>query len=384
VAVWATPLPGPFADHCILEDGHSVYDAAHARDVEWQIINLDTPPRERWTKIATKYKTQIRDLIQTLKDLANPVVADAAHWIDVIFGPLDDKLPQPYADELRGIADAVGLPLGEIVVYNIFYEIFTVCTSIVAQDPNGKLFHARNLDFGLFLGWDHETHNWAISQKLRSMVVNIMWTKNNKLVYKSNNFAGFVGLYNGLKPNAFTLTANERFAAKGGYLGMLEWLIGQDPNGKWMTWLARETMEEATSYDDAVNRLSNTPCLSPVYFIVGGVKPGEGCIIVRSLNATDLVVKLDPNNPKKPDGWYVLQTNYDPDKEPLYLDDRRTPGHYCMNKLTQANVGFEGIMNVLSSKTNLNKLTTYTVLMQVESGAFETHLQKCDSPCYPW
>ena len=46
---------------------------------------------------------------------------------------------------------------------------------------------------------------------------------------------------------AFTLTANERFAAKGGYLGMLEWLIGQDPNGKWMTWLARETMEEATS-----------------------------------------------------------------------------------------------------------------------------------------
>ena len=42
--------------------------------------------------------------------------------------------------------------VGEVVLYNIFYEVFTVCTSIVAQDTNGKMYHARNLDFGLFLG----------------------------------------------------------------------------------------------------------------------------------------------------------------------------------------------------------------------------------------
>ncbi len=27
---------------------------------------------------------------------------------------------------LQGIADVTGLPLGEVVLYNIFYEIFTV------------------------------------------------------------------------------------------------------------------------------------------------------------------------------------------------------------------------------------------------------------------
>jgi acid ceramidase len=42
--------------------------------------------------------------------------------------------------------------LGEIVLYNIFYEIFTLCTSIVAQDDNGNILHGRNLDFGLLLG----------------------------------------------------------------------------------------------------------------------------------------------------------------------------------------------------------------------------------------
>lgn len=74
------------------------------------------------------------------------------------------------------------MPLGEIVLYNIFYEIFTVCTSIVAEDTQGKLYHARNLDFGLFLGWNPKTHQWAITEKLRKMIVNINWKKNGKVV----------------------------------------------------------------------------------------------------------------------------------------------------------------------------------------------------------
>ena len=82
-----------------------------------------------------------------------------------------DTLPAPYGDEMKGISQATGTPLGkfesvpscgkeslsdsslgEIVLYNIFYEIFTLCTSIVAQDQNGNILHGRNLDFGLLLG----------------------------------------------------------------------------------------------------------------------------------------------------------------------------------------------------------------------------------------
>lgn len=33
--------------------------------------------------------------------------------------------------------------------------------------------------------------------------------------------------------------------------------------------------------------------------------------------------------------WYVLETNYDHWKEPLFLDDRRTPAIKCMDKTTQ-------------------------------------------------
>ena len=44
------------------------------------------------------------------------------------------------------------LRTGEMVLFNLFYEFFTVCTSIVAEDPAGNFVHARNLDFGLFIG----------------------------------------------------------------------------------------------------------------------------------------------------------------------------------------------------------------------------------------
>lgn len=76
-----------------------------------------------------------------------------------------DTLPQPFGDEIRGIATVSGVPLGnktnlfssqyclllmyprsplllfkilgEVVLFNIFYEVFTVCTSIVAEDQKG-------------------------------------------------------------------------------------------------------------------------------------------------------------------------------------------------------------------------------------------------------
>ncbi|TKR95473.1 hypothetical protein L596_009639 [Steinernema carpocapsae] len=372
-------LPEPFADHCILLDGENKYNPAGQFDVPWFNIDLDKPPSERWTEVATAYSEQIKALIDVVKALILPIFPEAMKLVDLVFAEMNDMMPLPYRDEMINIAEASGVPLGEIVMYNIFYEIFTVCTSVIAQDPQGHLIHARNLDFGLFMGWNGTSHEWIMSNVLRKMVINVNWIKDGKVLYVSNNFAGFIGAYNGLKKDKFSITANERFILEGGYVGMIRWMLGLEPNGKWMTWLTRETLEQANSYDEAKTHLSDTPMLSPVYYILGGVNPFEGCIITRSLNATDLVTSLDPD---REDGWFVLQTNYDQNQPPLFVDDRRTPGNKCMKILGQDNVGFEGIYNVLSSKTNLNKLTAYTVLMDVKKGKFETHLQSCPGFCW--
>ncbi|KAF8366293.1 hypothetical protein PRIPAC_84122 [Pristionchus pacificus] len=363
-------LPAPYSDDCILDHGTNLYDPKNAEAVPWFDVDLDKPASERFVEVAKAYKDNIHELIQVIKDLILPTHPDALELVDGFFGEMNKKIAQPYQDEIASIADAIDIPVGEIVMYNIFYEIFTVCTSVVAVDEKGKVWHSRNLDFGLFLGWDPLTHEWEVTSVLRKMIININWYRGGKILYKSNNFAGFVGIYNGMKQGAFSVTANERFVDKdqGGRTGIVKWLTGEMADAKWMTWLTRETMENCNTYEEAKEHLSNTEMLSPA------------CIITRSWEQADSVTEIT----SRKDPWFILHTNYDPDVEPLYLDDRQTPGDNCMRKLGRKNVGFQGIYNVMSSRTTLNKLTTYTVLMQTESGAFETHLQGCPGECWPF
>ena len=48
--------------------------------------------------------------------------------------------------------------------------------------------------------WDAKNHTWLIAEKLVGITVKLNWIKNNKLVYKSVNFAGYIGILTALKP----------------------------------------------------------------------------------------------------------------------------------------------------------------------------------------
>ena len=375
-----SPLPAPFTEHCIVGEKNE-YDPTQASKVPWFNIDLDAPALHRWDEVAVHYKEEIKALISVIKNMTFPFFhGKLIQWVDQNMGNWDAKFTQPYQDELKGIAAATGIPLGEIVLYNAFYEIDAVCTSIVAEDLNNKLYHARNLDFGLFLGWNPDTHDWMLPEKMRKMIVNVNWIKGGKTLFKSNNFAGYVGVYNAVKQGVFTLTANERYSVVGGYVGIINWLLGSS-SANWMTFATREAMETASSYTQAVEMLSSGELMSPAYFIIGGPESGNGAVVSRGLKSVEAAVYM---NRTDPNGWYVLETNYDPDKAPLFIDDRRVPGNKCMQQMGRSGAGFQGIYNVLSSMTNFNKLTVYTVLMDVQTGALETYIRKCPDPCWPW
>jgi acid ceramidase len=377
---FATPPPAPFQDKCKV--GQAItYNQTHADLVPTYEIDLDAPPSERWNQVALDHSEKIKALLQVIKSLMAPLFhGKLVGLVDKYMGGWDNKLPEPYLSEIKGIANVTGMELGEVVLYNIFYEVFSVCTSIVAADPQGNLIHARNLDFGLFMGWNHETHNWDTYEALRPLIINVKWMKGGKEVFRSNQFAGYIGVYNGLKKDKFTVTMNERFNLNGGFIGIFEWLFGLN-HAKFSTFLVREVMEQADSYENALVMLMANEVVAPCYYIVGGTKAPQGAIVTRG---RDSVVSVVTMNQTTDDGWYVLQTNYDPGMAPLFLDDRRTPGKACMNNLTSKGVSFEGVYQVLDSVTNKNKLTEYTVLMNVATGEFETHLQSCEQPCWAW
>uniref|UniRef100_A0A665SZK4 Acid ceramidase n=1 Tax=Echeneis naucrates TaxID=173247 RepID=A0A665SZK4_ECHNA len=338
--------------------------------VSWYTVDLNLPPSKRWTALITEKKADLVNMIQAIRDLANAFVPSGRliELVDITLPLMVDTLPHPFSDEIKGIAAVSGIPLGEVVLFNIFYEVFTVCTSIVAEDDKGNLFHGRNLDFGLFLG----KNNIHEIKTLKPLVVNLDFKRNNQTVFKSTNFAGYVGMLTGIKPHIFTLTMNERFSLDGGYIGILEWILGKR-DGMWMSFLTRSVLENANSYEEAKTRLAQTKLLAPAYFILGGNQTGQGCIITRSR-------LID----QKLGRWFVLETNYDHWEEPLFLDDRRTPAMKCMNQTTQKGISLKTMYDVLSTKPVLNKLTTYTTLMQVSEGKLESYIRDCPNPCMPW
>ena len=44
-----------------------------------------------------------------------------------------ETFPDVYAAEMRGLAKAAEMDEGEIIMFNIFYEIFSACTSVIAK-----------------------------------------------------------------------------------------------------------------------------------------------------------------------------------------------------------------------------------------------------------
>lgn len=379
VAVVEGVQPPPFEDRCIvgIEDHWP-----QRRPVPSFEINLDLPPYERWQAVTGQYKQEIKGVLQVIKSLLLPLFhGKAVHFIDKYMGGWQDKIRQPYKDEIAGIANATGITMGEMVLYNLFYEIHSFCTSVVAKDVNGKMYHGRNMDFGMLMGWNTTTHMWTLTQHLRTVTADIKLMKGGKVFANEVTFIGFVGIFNGMKKDAFTLTMNTRFDMKnGGLLHIVQWLFGLTPdNMEFTTFHARTVLETCNTYEEAKLSLMNTPLMAPCYYIIAGVSQ-QGAIIARDPTKTVDVVDLGSVGHE----WYILQTNYDPKKTPLYLDDRRTPGHKCMQQLGQSNLTLSGLYNVLSSKTTLNKETVLTVMMQPHAGTFATFERECPDPCWPW
>lgn len=157
------PLPAPYTEKCIVGlENH--YDPSQTQ-IPWYTVDLDAAPIERWTKISKNLAPQIQEILNALKNLTDEFFGGKIFkWVDDHMKNWDAILPQPYQDEIKGISAATGIPLGEIVLYNLFYDLANFCTSIVAEDPMGNIFHARNMDFGEFMGWNIKTHEWKVTE----------------------------------------------------------------------------------------------------------------------------------------------------------------------------------------------------------------------------
>lgn len=314
------------------------------------VVNLDSPPLERWKTVANQYSTDYTILLKEVEQKFPAMLVEVA---DKIASRLDSYMPPPYADELRGVAKYSNQSLGLTVLGNVMYDMTAfgkksnakgACTSIVAMAADGTMYHGRNLDYNL-------------ADILRNLTIVVNFQRGGQTLYTGTTYAGFVGLLTGQRPNGITISLDERDTGEWWENAIEALLAG---TGAIASFVIRDTLSNSSlDFDSSLALLQRIPLIAPSYLIVGGAKPGQGAVITRDRSHAVDVWELDTSASQ----WYLVETNYDHWKAPPSSDNRRDPAIATMNATGQANINGDTLYKVLSTPPVLNDGTTYTTIM---------------------
>jgi len=262
----------------------------------------------------------------------------------------------------------------------MIYEISGACTAIIAQDDKGHVLHGHNLDTAA--NWNFTSGQWDIAEKLRRITMNLRFTKNGKVIFNTSTYVGYVGVFEGMKAGAFSVSINTRFDASL-YSTLIRWITNQDRSGHFAAQQVRDALTEDATYADAVKRLNSTKILGPGYIAVAGTKAGEGTIMSRSASDSYGFWTLGDELAKGKN--YMVQTNWDHWLPDPFFDKRRVPCEKCMYDLPASALDFQQLFEVLSAKPTRNKMTCHSTLFSAREGALESYQQYCkERGCRPF
>uniref|UniRef100_A0A8C8VHV7 N-acylethanolamine-hydrolyzing acid amidase n=1 Tax=Pelusios castaneus TaxID=367368 RepID=A0A8C8VHV7_9SAUR len=304
-------------------------------------VSLERAPEERWLPALQHFDPAfLRAAMSRVIDEYVP------KWVNAVIQPiaaeLESFVPQPFAGEILGLCEALGFSVGDGLLLNLAYESTAFCTSIIAQDSKGNIYHGRNLDYNF-------------GDILRKITIDVQFTKNGQVAYKGTTFVGYVGLWTGQSPHKFTISGDERDKGRWWENAIAAFLSRNFP----ISWLVRDTLDKAADFQSAVLKLAATPLIADVYYIVGGTSPKEGVVITRNRWGPADIWPLEPSA----GAWFRVETNYDHWKNPPPDDDRRTPAIKALNATGWKNINFETLFKVLSVRPVLNNYTIYTTVM---------------------
>jgi len=351
--------------------------ASGAVEAKRVVLNLDLPPAQRWTSIAKEFAYIAPAVIKYFEQYIPKWLIPE---IETVAASIGSYFPPDYAAEMTAIAPILGLKLGDIVILNLIYQIEGIgvncssynntgpcpspstpeeqskkqpglCTSIVARDSKGQIFHARNLD-------------WSIPAALRALMVDVEYQRNGQTIFIGSQPVGYMGILHGVKPGGWSFSLDARNHG-GNVISNLLWSMLK--KSLTPTQHARQVMETAASYDDAITALSTTSIVNAAYYIVGGVASHEAAVITRERRDAVDVWTI----PTEGD-FFLLQTNYDHASPAPPWDDRRTPGYAHMATLGQHGVGFDGLFSVLTQWPTFNHHTDFSASF---SAANTSHYQ---------
>ncbi|KAK6505641.1 hypothetical protein TWF481_007532 [Arthrobotrys musiformis] len=232
------------------------------------IVNLDLPPRQRYTQIGKDFKSQFLHLTPLFDSILSELPCN--NLISFIARIILRRVHNPEEqDEIKGLVDATGVPLFLMIAFNTFLDTFMGCTSGAVRlfdDPHStkasnedrdKMVHFRTLDWGM--------------DGLRDLIIQIDYQKKGKTIAHAITYAGFVGVLTGVRKDLsislnFRPSADENTSrAKVAYHKLLV-LLGLRPSvsSQLRGFLLPRGKQSPPTFEKILKTFAKTPC-TPAY-----------------------------------------------------------------------------------------------------------------------
>jgi predicted choloylglycine hydrolase len=236
-------------------------------------INLDKKPSERWNWLKY-YKHETNSLLKYyLEDLSSAGIFETyIETYKTLF------ISKQYKEEIECVAKNSHFSENQVLITNLYYDALKFvfgCTSFCITNQTEKL-HARNLDW------------WSENNILGAFTKVFDFKENDEIKYSLVSWPGFIGALSGVKPGKFSITLNAVLSNESPQFAIP------------ITFLIRDVLENAETFDEAIKILSETTIASDCLLMVVGVNLDENVVIERTPTTFSI---------RKPKGNSLIVTN---------------------------------------------------------------------------
>jgi len=131
------------------------------------------------------FKTQITNLVDFVFHMNTFFQKDLLPIVQMRSSEILARMGSEYGPEIEGLSYYTEIELAKLIIVNNAYELMGLCTSIVAQNTDGTMYHGRNLDFGLYPGVNWTDFQWELTEALRPCLFNARMNKGGALLYSA-------------------------------------------------------------------------------------------------------------------------------------------------------------------------------------------------------
>lgn len=321
-------------------------------------VSLDENPRTRWREVIIDNLEQLTRVMGQLEKMI------PSGWIS--YGVEKTLAACAYMDmvlynqELYSISELTGIPIGKLIILQLYYELNASCTSILTDSKDGVCL-TRTMD-------------WELPM-LKDLTIEVEFMTNNKVAFKATTWVGCVGIFTGMKPGAFAVSLNYRRTNDSLFLNIMKTITYCWP----ASFLIRVALTHCNTYEEAVNILSNSDLIAPCYLTIASAdlsKDSRGCILIRDRDGLFSCAE-NPEFLQESATGYIVQTNHD-----KYLDKNGDNIVYSYQRLDEINKIMNKnfvndpikLMSKLTEFPIINEETIYTTQMIPRTGEFRTRV----------